>query len=85
MQKMSGSKPGGETDLWEVAFGKGIQGKTLCQIKYADPSSVVPACEGKSQKKKQSPVIKKNMDQIHLKIVMGEIILIFSNKLILYF
>lgn len=59
MQKMSGSKPGGETDFWEVAFGKGIQGKNLCQIKYAHPSSVVTACESKSQKLKQSPVIKK--------------------------
>lgn len=66
MQKMSGSKPGGETDFWEVAFGKGIQGKNLCQIKYAHPSSVVTACESKSQKLKQSPVIKKKKVQINL-------------------
>lgn len=80
MQKMSGSKPGGETDFWEVAFGKGIQGKNLCQIKYAHPSSVVTACESKSQKLKQSPVIKKSaLDPLKNS---DKIILRFSNKLI---
>lgn len=79
MQKMSGSKPGGETDFWEVAFGKGIQGKNLCQIKYAHPSSVVTACESKSQKLKQSPVIKSALDPLKNS---DKIILRFSNKLI---
>lgn len=82
MQKMSGSKPGGETDFWEVAFGKGIQGKNLCQIKYAHPSSVVTACESKSQKLKQSPVIKKKKSALDPLKNSDKIILRFSNKLI---